>query len=785
MSVKTTSAVETSSTSTLPVATPPDDLAAGQAPAGPGVDVPGRGAGPGGAPPPGRGPTRRDHEGRRARRPLAAWCVEHRWRTLFAAVLVLAGAVVLLAGGTTTTTPQEQLVGDSAEASKASKGADFGSRPTETVVVTARSDRLDPATVTTLGRELTAAYTGLDGVTTVGQPVPAPDGKTLVLAVGLDAVQDADGTTPDGARAPADVVGPMMGVTDRLAAAHPDLKIGQVGPGSIDKQVRGQLDSDFRRAELSSLPVTLAVLLIAFGAVVAAGVPVVLGIGAVAGAFGLTAFISRQGTPVDENTQSLVLLIGLAVGVDYALFVIRRSREERAAGAGVREAVTRAGATAGRAVLISGATVVVAMSGMLVAGGMYTSLAIGAMLVVAVAVAASATVLPALLSVLGDKVDALRLPFSRGRAARSGSADSAWGRLAARVTRRPLAWTLAAGALLVALALPALGMTTSLSGPESLPRTLSVVDAYQRLTAAVPQDGTTVDVVVRAPAADAASVDAALRQVFGKATATGYVNSPEPKVTASTDGAVHVLALAVPYDQSDPKLGQAVDAVRADVVPAVRSALADLPGVQVHVGGDGAIVTDLTRWMDQQLPWVVGFVLVLTFVVMLVSFGSPWLAAATVGLNLLSVGAAYGVMVLVFQHSWAEGLLGFTSNGSIAAWLPLLMFVILFGLSMDYHVFVVSRVREAWSCGVGPREAVRLGVARSAGVVTSAAAVMVAVFAIFGTLSSLEMKELGVGLATAVLLDATLVRGVMLPAVLALLGRRAHTGPRWIPVLHH
>lgn len=760
-------------TTTSSMNTSPGELVSGQALIG-----------PGGAPHAGDGPTRRGRGGRGARRPLAAWCVEHRWRTLFAAVLVLAGAVVLLAGGITTVTPDAQLVGDSADAAKASKGADFGEKPTETVVVTARNGRLDPATVTTLGRELTTAYTGLDGVTTVGRPVPAPDGKTMVLAVGLDAVRDADGTTPDGARAPADAVGPMMAATDRLAAAHPDLKIGQVGPGSIDKQVDGQLESDFRRAELFSLPVTLAVLLIAFGAVVAAGVPVVLGIGAVVTAFGLTAFASRQITPVDENTQSMVLLIGLAVGVDYALFVIRRSREERAAGASVREAVARAGATAGRAVVISGATVVVAMSGMLVAGGMYTSLAIGAMLVVAVSVAASATVLPALLSVLGDKIDALRLPFSRRRAAGRGSADSAWGRLAGRVTRRPLAWTLASGTLLVALALPALGMTTSLSEQEALPGDLSVVDAYRRLTAAVPQDGTTVDVVVRARPADATRVDTALRQVFGTARATGHVNSPEPQVTASTDSAVHVLALAVPYRMSDPKLGQAVDAVRADVVPAVRAALADVPGAQVHVGGSAA-VTDMTRWMDEQLPRVVGFVLVLTFVVMLVSFGSPWLAAATVGLNLLSVGAAYGVMVLVFQHRWAEGLLGFTSIGSIAAWLPLLMFVILFGLSMDYHVFVVSRVREAWSGGVGPREAVRLGVARSAGVVTSAAAVMVAVFSIFGTLSMLEMKELGVGLATAVLLDATLVRGVMLPAVLALLGRRAHTGPRWIPALHH
>ena len=195
---------------------------------------------------------------------------------------------------------------------------------------------------------------------------------------------------------------------------------------------------------------------------------------------------------------------------------------------------------------------------------------------------------------------------------------------------------------------------------------------------------------------------------------------------------------------------------------------------------------DMTDWMDGRLPWVVGFVLALTLVVMAVSFGSVWLAAATVGLNLLSVGAAYGVLELVFGGStWAEGLLGFTTTGTVAAWLPLMLFVMLFGLSMDYHVFVTSRVREARDSGLTAAEAIRHGVARSAGVVTAAAAVMVGVFSVFGTLSLLEMKQMGVGLAVAILLDATVVRGILLPSVLALLGDRAHTGPRWLPRLAH
>jgi RND superfamily putative drug exporter len=717
-----------------------------------------------------------DRPHRLHRRTLASWSADRRWRTLLVGLIILAGAVLLLSGGMRDTEDTDQLVGDSRLAEKTRMAADFGERPTENVVVSGWRGRLAPAELAALTTELRTAYSALAGVAEVGDPALSADGGTLMLPVALAADTDDDSAVGEAVK-------PMLAATERLAAGHPELKLGQVGEGSISLQVGDKLDQDFQRAELISLPVTLVVLLLAFGAVVAAGVPLLLAVGAVATALGLTALVSREVVPVDPNTQSMVLLIGLAVGVDYVLFVLRRSREERAKGASVKEAIGRAGATAGRAVVISGITVVVAMSGMLVAGGMFTSLAIGAMLVVAVAVIASATVLPAILSILGDRVEKLRLPLIGRRAQRPARADGWWGRLAGRVTRRPLIWTVAAGGVLLALAVPALGMRTALPGVESLPQDLPVVAAFERLSTAFPQEGSTIDVVVSADPADRAAVRTALVDSFPAARAKAGIAGTEPEVVTSVDGKVSVLKLASEYEQSDARLNGAVDAVRADVVPQITAALSAVPGAQVHVGGD-ADATDLTRWLDGRLPWVVGFVLVLTFVVMLVSFGSIWLAGATVLLNLLSVGAAYGVMTLIFQNTWAEGLLGFTSIGSIAAWLPLLMFVILFGLSMDYHVFVVSRVREAWHAGVGPAEAVQLGIARSAGVVTSAAAVMVAVFAIFATLSTLEMKQLGVGLATAVLLDATLVRGVLLPAVLTLLGRRAHTGPRWVPALH-
>lgn len=714
------------------------------------------------------------------RSPLALWSARHRWLVLVTSLLVVLGGVGLTVGvGVTTQDQSEQLVGDSARAVALLDESDLGDVPTEYVIVTNPDGPLDANRAEELGAELITAYQGIEGVSAVGEPFPGVDGS-LVLPVEL---VEGEGEGEDGDGAAADVA-PSLAVTDSLAGAHPDLQVGQFGDTSLDREVNEVLGSDFVRAEIFSIPVTLLILLLAFGAVVAAGVPLVIGLGSVAVALGLTAAASTGFIPVDPNSQSLVLLIGLAVGVDYALFVVRRAREERRSGATVLDSIAIAGATAGRAVAISGLTVVIAMSGMLVAGGMFTSLGLGAMLVVGVAVLAATITLPAILALLGDKVDALRLPFTRRREARRGSVDTFWGRLAGRVTRRPGLSALAVGGLLLALALPALGMKTALGGVESLPQDLAGVRAYRQFEAAVPSETGALQVVVEAPSESAGQVEDAVLGATDEVEALGLVSDAAPDVQLSGDGTLSVWNLGLEVGASDERLPDVVESVRAEVLPDISTALADVPGVQVHLGG-AAAGTDLSTWMDDRLPWVVGFVLALTLVVMCVSFGSPVLAVATVALNALSVGAAYGVLTLVFGGTWAQGLLDFTSTGAIASWLPLMLFVMLFGLSMDYHIFVMSRVREAWDAGASAREAIRLGVARSAGVVTSAAAVMVGVFSVFGTLSILEMKQLGVGLAVAILLDATVVRGVLLPAVLTLLGDRVHTGPAWLPRLRH
>lgn len=707
--------------------------------------------------------------------PLARWSVRHRWLVVVASLLVLVSGVALTVGvGITTQEHGEQLVGDSAVAADILGGADFGEVPTEYVIVTDPSGPLPPEAAADLAVELATTYDGVPGVAGVGEPFPGADGS---LVVPLEMLDDGDGAAAEA--------GPAVAATQELARTHPDLQVGQFGEASLDDEVNATIGEDFVRAEIFSIPMTLIILLLAFGAVVAAGVPLLLGLGSVAVALGLTAIVSTGIVPVDPNSQSLVLLIGLAVGVDYALFVLRRAREERRAGATVEDSIAIAGGTAGRAVAISGLTVVIAMSGMLVAGGMFTSLGLGAMLVVGAAVLAATITLPAILAILGDRVDGLRLPFTRRREARRGSVDTFWGRLAGRVARRPLAWAVSVGALLVALAAPALGMKTATGGIETLPQDMASVRAYHQFHEAVPaEESGALQAVVRAPEGSAPDVEDALLASGDTAASLDLVSAVDDTVHVSTDGTVSVWNIGLQVDASDEAMPEVVQQVRAQVLPEVEAALAGVPGAEVHLGG-AAAVTDLTSWMDGRLPWVVGFVLALTLIVMTLSFGSPALALVTVALNALSVGAAYGILTAVFGGTWAEGLLDFTSTGAVASWLPLMLFVLLFGLSMDYHIFVTSRVREARDAGASPREAIRVGLARSAGVVTAAAAVMVGVFSIFGTLSILEMKQLGVGLAAAVLLDATVVRGIMLPALLGLLGDRAHTGPSWLPRLHH
>ena len=531
--------------------------------------------------------------------------------------------------------------------------------------------------------------------------------------------------------------------------------------------------NDLHRAEELSIPVTLLVLLISFGALVAALVPVALAATAVIAAFGLLGPISQL-FPLDDSVKTVVLLIGMAVGVDYALFYVVRSREERLRGASTREALERTSRTSGRAILIAGTTVAIAMAGQFVVGSdIFNGIAAGTIVVVACAVAGSVTVLPALLQLLGPRIDRGRIPFLPQLA--TAGESRFWAGVVDRVMRRPVLAACLSCGLLVALAVPAFGMQVAKPSSQAL-SSASQSDLAAQITGEFPSTSSPAVVVATWPSGATAAVRQAVGHLEALAAGRGIAHPPF-SIGPGLDGRSLALGLPLTGFGDNTASRNAVRELRDVLVP---ETLGRVPGVRTAVTGDTAEDIDFTDQMRHGVPYVVAFVLALAFVLLLVAFRSIVVPIKAILLNLLSVGASYGVLVLVFQHHWAQGVLDFRSDGAIISWLPLFLFVVLFGLSMDYHVFILSRVREGVDSGMRTEDALRYGISRTAGVVSAAALVMVGVFSLFGTASALDLKEAGVGLAVAVLLDATVVRGVLLPATMKLLGERNWYLPGWL-----
>jgi putative drug exporter of the RND superfamily len=704
---------------------------------------------------------------------MARWSAEHPWRAIalwvvFVAVCFVGGNVA----GTREATASDDAIGEAGRAYVMIEDGKFADEPAvDNVLITARSGALDRTAAAAAAKDATAKLATVAGVAKVGEPIPATDGTALLVPITMSG-------DPDTA---SDRVSPLLDATAEVQAAHPQLRIEEVGGPSIGKALDDTLGADFQKAEILSLPVTLLILIIAFGALIAAGVPLLLALSSVAAAMGLSTLASHL-VPMGDATGSVILLIGMAVGVDYSLFYVRREREERARGRNHVDAVEIAAETSGHAVVVSGTAVIIAMAGLFLAGdSTFSSLATGSILVVAVAVIGSLTVLPALLAKLGRWVDRPRVPFLwRLTARRGGESGKVWRRILRPALKRPAATLLVSVLALLALAAPALGMKLKFPGTEDLPRTTPAMQAYDRLTAAYPSNGTTHLVVVQAPAAQAAAVKGALTGLAERTQTDplfAELEADGPKIDVSADGTVSVLDIATPFATRSDEAADSLHELRQNLVPA---ALGGIAGAKYAVGGGVADSEDYATHVWKTLPIVAGFVLILTFLVMAWTFRSVVVALTSIALNLLSAGAAYGLLVLVFQRDWAEGLLGFTSMGAIVSWLPLFLFVVLFGLSMDYHVFVVSRIREAVGRGVPTREAVAEGITGSAGTVSSAAIVMVAVFSIFATLSTIDMKQLGIGLAAAILLDATIIRAVVLPSLMTLLGPANWWAPRFL-----
>ncbi|MGA2321982.1 MAG: MMPL family transporter [Solirubrobacteraceae bacterium] len=572
-----------------------------------------------------------------------------------------------------------------------------------------------------------------------------------------------------------DRVAPALAATAAVQRAYPGLFIGEFGDASATKALDKVISDDFHKAEETSLPVTLFILLLAFGALVAAGVPLLLGFTAVLTALGLSDLFSHL-LHVNSSITSVILLIGLAVGIDYSLFYLRRVRQERAHGRTPEEALQVAAATSGRAVLISGLIVMIAMTGMFFMGSLvFTAFGIGTVTVVAVALVGSLTVLPAVLARLGDRVDRGQVPGLKRLRAKPGESRF-WAVIVGVALRRPLLWGGVAAALLVALAIPAFSLHTVEPGFQGLPRNIPVMRVYQHIQNEFPGGAVPETVMISARDVTSPNVIAGITALKRAALATGEMYQP---ITVEVSASHQAARVSIPLRGTGTNAASiaALTRLRNRVIPAT---IDKVPGVTAHTFGETGDSVDFNNSMKSHAPLVFVWVLGLAFLLLLVTFRSIVIPLTAIVLNLLSVGAAYGVLVLVFQQGHLQSLLGFTSIGGITAWLPLFLFVILFGLSMDYHVFILSRVREAHDNGMSTEDAVAHGIKATAGVVTSAAIVMVAVFAIFATLEEITFKMLGVGLAVAVLLDATIVRAVLLPAAMKLLGDWNWYLPSWL-----
>ncbi|TDD60087.1 MMPL family transporter [Kribbella antibiotica] len=695
----------------------------------------------------------------------ARWSATHPWRAIAMWVAVV---IACFAIGSVTGTKKSEGDGDIGEVTRSEqivKDGNFADPDVESVLITAPSGTLDQAEAAKVAGVVIQRMRALGGVADVSQPTPSPNKDALIVRVTLkDGEEDAR-------------VQPLLDTTAQIQQENPQLRIEEVGGLSIGQALEKTLGEDFKRAEIFSLPVTLAILLVAFGALIAASVPLLLALSAVAAAIGLSAAASQL-VPAVDAVNSVILLIGMAVGVDYSLFYLRREREERAKGRSHVDAVEIAAATSGHAVVVSGTAVIISMAGLFLARDVvFSSFAVGSILVVAVAVIGSLTVLPAVLAKLGRWVDKPRIPLV-WRLTASKAKPRFWPAVLKPALKYPVATLLVAVTALLAVSAPALGMTLKFPGTEDLPRTTPVMQAYDRLTAAFPSTGTSHEVAIKAPANQAPAVQAALAELVQRTKSDKlYAQDGLEEPRVSKDGTVTVLEIATPFEGGSQQARDSLTKLRTELMP---QTIGKVPGAAYAVGGFVAADVDYAAHTKAKLPLVIGFVLLLTMIVMMVTFRSVVVAITAIVLNLLSAGAAYGVVTAVFQNTWAEGILDFRSNGAVVSWLPLFLFVVLFGLSMDYHVFVVSRIREAVLRGVPTKQAVAEGITGSAGVVTSAAAVMIGVFAVFATLSTLDMKQLGVGLAVAILIDATIIRAVVLPSIMTLLGDANWWAPRWL-----
>ncbi|MDE2670114.1 MAG: MMPL family transporter [Chloroflexota bacterium] len=557
-----------------------------------------------------------------------------------------------------------------------------------------------------------------------------------------------------------------------------------LGESSFNHETAEISNQELQRGESVGIPIALLILLVLFGSVTAALLPIVFAVVAIVVTLGVVAVIG-QVEPLVSTIMLTLIMIGLAVGIDYSLIIISRFREELESGKDTIAALAMTGDTASRTVFFSGMTVVLALVGMLLVPlNIFQAVGLGPILVVLVAVLAALTLLPAVLSLLGPRVNSLRIPFvgRRPRERASGperSNGGFWGVVTRVVMRYPVPSLVLAGGLLVAATVPALGLDVGFNGFSSLKSDLQSRQAYDILerdfsggTGSVTPTKIVVDGDVNDPAV-AAAVE---RLAATLEAAQGFVR---PSFQANAAGDLGLLTVQSAGDAYTDESVERITLLRNAYIPEAFAGV----DAEVYVAGESAFSKDFFSMVESATPWVFAFVLGMSFVLLMVAFRSIVVPLKAILLNLLSVGASYGMLVLVFVHGWGEPL-GLQQTDIVEAWLPLFLFCILFGLSMDYHVFLLSRVRERFSITRDNTDAVAYGLRSTGGLITGAALIMVAVFSGFAAGQFVSTQQMGFGLAFAIFIDATIVRSVLVPATMQLLGERNWYFPRflqWVP----
>ena len=586
----------------------------------------------------------------------------------------------------------------------------------------------------------------------------------------------------DGRTAVVYVIGDGLAVLrhiEGLDDASRGFRVTTIGDDSIDHEFETLAEETLMRGELIGVSIALVILVIVFGAAVAAGVPIVLAVVAIIVSVGTTALIGQR-FELSTFVVNMITMIGLAVGIDYSLFIVQRFREERAQGLEPIAAIEAAGRTASRAVLFSGMAVVIALSGMLfIPDTTFRSLGVGALTAVVAAVAAALTLLPAVLALLGDRVNWLSVPLL-GRSRPANTAGGAWYAVARIVTRRPLVATVVVSGALLTIGSWYTQINLGENGITALPEDSSGRHAFEVLGSEFANSPNEAQIVIDAPDIDSAPVLAAIEQLEASLARDDSFGTPD--YAASMSGDLGLVTVAMRGDYSSSEARAALGRLRGEYVPEAFDGVAE-----VFVTGDTAFDSDYVSVIERFTPFAFAYVLGLSFVLLLVTFRSIVVPLKAIAMNLLSVGAAYGLLVLVFQHGVGANLLGFQQTDVIEPWLPLFLFMILFGLSMDYHVFLLSRIKERYDLTGDNADAVAFGLSSTGALITGAALIMVAVFGGFAAGDLLMLQQAGFGLAVAVILDATVIRSVLVPASMALLGDRNWYFPswlEWVPELH-